>query len=41
MALDLLAGREPRQATFATKLVIRQSARARDRGGQRADDLQR
>jgi LacI family transcriptional regulator len=41
MALELLAGREPSQATFATRLVIWQSARARDRGRQRADDLQR
>jgi LacI family transcriptional regulator len=41
IALELLAGRAPSHATFEAKLVIRQSARARDRGGQRADDLQR
>jgi LacI family transcriptional regulator len=41
MALELLAGREPSRATCTTRLVIRQSARARDPGGQRGDDLQR
>jgi LacI family transcriptional regulator len=41
IALDLLAGRELRHASFAIELVVRQSARARGHSGRNAEDPQR
>jgi LacI family transcriptional regulator len=40
VALDLLAGREPRQVEHTMELVIRQSARARVRGGRFGEPAQ-